>query len=155
MSCKLSSSSKKLRGLSAHAQVRVEAFSIVPCCEGFLIPASFTQRDEEQRITVQCMASVSERPVSHHHSPFSSPCRAFSRRATRGRSLKPHVAVGHSVIRRADANALFAKLGGATGLCLSLHTTFSSLISHVVPTLAASSLASFGALRERKGAFDA
>ena len=48
-------------------------FSFVLCCEGFLKPASFTQRDEAQRIDVQCGVSVSGRSFTHLHSPFSSP----------------------------------------------------------------------------------
>jgi len=81
------SSSKELRGLSVRAQVRVQAFSLVLCCEDFLNPASFMQRDESQRIEVQYRVSVSRRSVTHLHSPFSSPCRILSRRATRGRAL--------------------------------------------------------------------
>ena len=64
-------------------------FSHAPCCEGPLRPVSLTQRGESQRTEVQYRVSVSGRSVTHLHSPFSSPCRTLSRRATRGRALKP------------------------------------------------------------------
>ena len=83
------SSSKELRELSLRAQVRVEVFSLVLCCGGFLSPASLTQCDEARRIEVQFRVSVSGRSVTHLNSPFSSPPRTLSRRATRGRALEP------------------------------------------------------------------
>jgi len=39
-------------------------FSLVLCCEGFLNPASLTQRDEAQRIEVQYRVSVSALSLS-------------------------------------------------------------------------------------------
>ena len=52
------------------------------------MPASLLQHDEAQRIEVQYRAPVSGRSVSHLPFPFSSPCRAHSRRATRGPAIE-------------------------------------------------------------------
>ena len=68
-----------------------------------------------------------------------------------------HVAVESSKIWRVDANALFSNLGGATGPVYLFYTAHRLLSFHVDPTQAASFLevASFEALRERKGASNA
>jgi len=101
-------------------------FSLILCCEGFINPVSLMQRDEAQRIEVQYRVSISGRSVSHLQSPFSSPCRTCSRRATRGRALKPPCSVeppcpvGPSKFGRVYADVLFVKLGGATGPYLPL-----------------------------------
>jgi hypothetical protein len=71
------------------AQVRVQTLSLVLYFEGFLNPVSLTQRNEAQRIEVQCRVPVSGQSASHLHSPLSSTCRTPPRRATRSLALKP------------------------------------------------------------------
>ena len=60
---------------------------------------------------------------------------------------------GPSEVLGVDAKVLFAKLGGVTGPHLSpIHVVpLAKLLSHTAPTLAVPFLASFEALRERKG----
>ena len=62
-----------------------------------------------------------------------------------------HVAVERSKIRRDSTELLFAKPGGATGLYLP-HVHGVEPVN-AVPTLVASFLANFEALRERKAAY--
>jgi len=65
--------------------------------------------------------SFETRPLCHSSSlPIQFTASNTSRRPTRGHALSFHVAVEPSKIRTADATALFAKLGGATGPYLSL-----------------------------------
>ena len=96
-------------------------FSLVPCCEGFLDPASLTQRNELRCTEVQFRDSVSGHSATH---------RAEHLHVVRLEAalLGLHVAVELSKIKRACATALPAKLGGATGPYLSL--------VHDVPLLA-------------------
>ena len=87
-----------------------------PHCEGFLSPASLTQRDESQRFKVKYRFLVSAgtllliftlysvRRVGHFH-------------VVRLEAVLSglHVTAGPSEIRRRGATVLLAKLGGATG----------------------------------------
>ena len=100
-------------------------FSLVLCCEGFLRPASLTQRDESQRIEVQCRVSVSGRSIAHLHSPFSSPCRTLLRRSPRGW----RVLIGALRERKGASNVWWGSTKdqtapeGASLMCLTLRPT--------------------------------